>query len=148
MGFFDSLTQGVKTVQKKIKTVQTQRAKAGIKASAQARDIRNRSLPLIRAMADKYSATVEALDTDAYVSKGENGIHIRYGTSKTDMQAKMDRVFSPAGKSAVKSKIVHGVKKAVRGAKKAKKDLGEIRKELKAGLGTNKNSLYPPIKFY
>lgn len=148
MGIFDSITQGVKTVQKKIKTVKAKRAKASLKKGEQMRDIMNRSLPLIRAMADKYGASVEALDTAAYVSKGGAGIHIRYGTPKTEMQAKMDKVFSPIGKSAMKSKIVHGVEKAVRGAKKAKKDLGKIRKEIKAGLGTNKNSLYPPIKFY
>lgn len=70
--------------------------------------LRSESMPIIQSLIDKYEVNVTWLDTDAYIFVVENGkergIYIPYGTPKTTIDIKLDKLVNNFG-SATKHKL-------------------------------------------
>lgn len=108
-------------------------------------DRRNKALPTIEKVAAKYGATVEALDTAAYVYKNmgkrEVGTHINYGTSELAISRKLETKFT---KSATSSKVLKGFISGMETAKGLREDLGKANKAMKGALGEGGNMYSNP----
>jgi len=121
-GGMKKLAKGVQTVRKVVAKKSAERHKAQVKAANAQKVRRDKSLPHIRKIAKEYGATVDVLDSEAYVHRGkgndEVGVHIRYGTSSDEIRAKLEGVMF---KSSKKSKLLAGVRKTVETAKAGRK---------------------------
>ena len=125
-----TLAKGVTAIKKTINKKTAARRSANIKAANEQKARRDKSLPHIRKIAKEYGATVDVLDTDAYIHRGkgrdEVGVHIRYGTSSDEIRARLEGVMF---KSSTASKVASGARKVIETAKSGRKAL------LDSGLG-------------
>lgn len=109
---------------------------------------RKKYLPMIYKLAHKYHASVEPLDTEAYVYKQEKnrqiGVHIAYGESWHTAERKIETKFT---KSAKASKVIKGIIEGAHTVKKLREDLGEAGKAVKGAMGDGKGGMYDDPNF-
>lgn len=112
------IAKGVSAIKKTIKKKSAARHAAQVKAANEQKTRREKSLPHIRKIAKEYGATVDVLDSEAYVHRGKGkdkvGVHIRYGTSSDEIRAKLEGVMY---KSSTINKVITGGRKVVETAK-------------------------------
>jgi hypothetical protein len=122
----------VSAVKGKVQKIQTDRARKTEQANKDMLYRKRKHLPLIQKIARKFTASVEAYDTRAYVSKTvggrEVGVTIHYGESPTNIQLKMDRAFAQRGKEL-------------------REELGEAGEAIKGAVGDGSGSMYNDPNF-
>jgi len=120
MGLLDTIKSIPGTVKRKVKEHDVKKKKAATALRAK----RTKYAPLIQKIAREYGASVDLLNTSAYVTKTvkgqERGVHIPYIGDGEAIRARMDKAF-------VGSSTVSKIKAAVKTGKqihKALKDSG------------------------
>jgi hypothetical protein len=118
----------LKKVEKKVRSKVRSHQNKVKRDAATLRKMRSRSIPTVKRVAAEYGATVEVLDTSAYVSKtidgSERGAHIPYGIHPMEIRRLLDKAF-------IKSTLLSKVRAGVKTVGHAKKEWGKVKKELK-----------------
>lgn len=148
MGILDTVKGKVKSFQDENERKREQSEREKYRRESKTIHIRNRSLPKIESIAKKFGASVEALDTEAYVYKTEgnrtNGIHIRYGENGNVIYHKLSVKFT---KSAKSSHIIKGITSAAHKAKAIREELGEAGEAIKGAMGDGKGNMFEDPNF-
>lgn len=143
MSLIKDITGKVQDIRGRVETYQKDRQKAKVvadrataKRETQMINTRNKYLPGIQSIAAKYGASVEVLDTAAYVYKTDgnraNGVHINYGEGAATITRKLETKFT---KSATTSKVIKGFTSAMHKAKDIREQLGEAGAAMKGAMG-------------
>ena len=112
MGLLDRISYTMDTVKK-------QKEERELKRALELKALREKTIPTMDKLIQKYKAQVKYLDTDAYVFVIENGqergIYIPYGTNEVQIDLKLDTFvnnFSSAAKHKMKNKMMGAMNSA------------------------------------
>jgi len=126
-----------------IKTRQWENAGKKEQANREMLNKKHKFLPQIQRIAKRFGASVDQSDTKAYVYKRvdgrERGVNITYGESDTNIELKLDRLFT---QKPLSSKIIRKVTNAAHRAKEIREELGEAGEAIHGAVGDGSGNMF------